>query len=84
MIGLVKEQIAEIVHTKDGAQAAMLMLAHSTPKDRKVMVRAFKPYIIKICCEEYGHWVLLRLFDVIDDTVLVRKLVVSVSICQYM
>ncbi|KAI8051591.1 armadillo-type protein [Syncephalis plumigaleata] len=77
MIGLVKEQIAEIVHTKDGAQAAMLMLAHSTPKDRKVMVRAFKPYVAKICCEEYGHWVLLRLFDIIDDTVLVRKLIVS-------
>ncbi|KAI9596593.1 armadillo-type protein [Syncephalis fuscata] len=59
MIGLVKEQIAEIVHTKDGAQAAMLILAHSSPKDRKVVVRAFKPYVIKICQEEYGHWLIV-------------------------
>ena len=30
--------------------------------------------------EEYGHLVLLALFDVIDDTVLVKKVIFPVSI----
>jgi pumilio family protein 6 len=78
MIGLVGEQAVEILHTKDGAQATMLMLAHAGPKERKLMIRSFKPYVIKICKEEFGHMVLLRLFDVVDDTVLVRKAILSV------
>ncbi|RKP07356.1 armadillo-type protein [Thamnocephalis sphaerospora] len=75
--GLVGEQAVEILHTKDGAQAVMLMLAHAGPKERKVMVRSFKPYVLKICKEEFGHMVMLRMFDVVDDTVMVRKLVLS-------
>jgi hypothetical protein len=33
---------------------------------------------VKIALEEYGHLVLLRLIDVTDDTVLVRKALYSV------
>ena len=31
--------------------------------------------------EEYGHLVMLSLFDVIDDTVLVKKVIFPVSNC---
>ncbi|ORX64151.1 ARM repeat-containing protein [Basidiobolus meristosporus CBS 931.73] len=81
MIAIIKEQVAEILHTKDGAQVAMLCLLYATPKDRKVIVKSFKPFVQKICQEEYGHMVLLRLFDVVDDTVLVNKNIIS-EICN--
>ncbi|KAK9767790.1 Pumilio y domain member 6 [Basidiobolus ranarum] len=81
MIALIKEQVAEILHTKDGAQVAMLCLLYATPKDRKVIVKSFKPFVQKICQEEFGHMVFLRLFDVIDDTVLVTKNIIS-EICN--
>lgn len=37
------------------------------------MVKSFKPFVAKIAKEEYGHVVLLQLFDVVDDTTLVDK-----------
>lgn len=42
------------------------------------MLKAMKDYIEKICIEEYGHLVLLRAFDVVDDTVAVSKYIIEV------
>ena len=42
------------------------------------MLKAMKDYVEKICCEEYGHLVLLRAFDVVDDTVAVSKCILEV------
>ncbi len=47
-------------------------------QDRKVLVKSFKTYIAKICREEYGHMVLLVVFDVVDDTKLVQKAILEV------
>jgi pumilio homology domain family member 6 len=33
-----------------------------------------------ICREQYGHLVLLRAFDVVDDTVLVGKTILAVRV----
>ena len=44
-----------------------------------MIIKSFKPYISKICKEEYGHLVLLTLFDVVDDTKLVQKAILTVS-----
>ncbi|KAI9293435.1 ARM repeat-containing protein [Neoconidiobolus thromboides FSU 785] len=73
MIGLLKEHVVEILHTKDGSKVAMKCLLYGNVKDRKVIVKSFKPFVEKIAKEEYGHLVLLQLFDVVDDTVLVDK-----------
>ena len=48
-------------------------------QNRKVIVKSFKPYVKKICLEENGHVVLMGVFDTVDDTVLVRKAILSVS-----
>ena len=42
------------------------------------MLKAMKDYAEKICCEEYGHLVLLKAFDVVDDTVAVSKYIIEV------
>ncbi|KAL1918605.1 uncharacterized protein VTP21DRAFT_2627 [Calcarisporiella thermophila] len=77
MVEVVREQCVEILHTREGSQVTMLCLLHGTPKDRKFIVRSMKPFVVKICKEEYGHITLLRMFDVVDDTVLVGKNILS-------
>lgn len=74
MIELIKDSVVLILHTHDGARVGMHCLWHGTVKDRKVLVKSFKSYYVKICKEEFGHLVLLALFDCVDDTVLVKKI----------
>ena len=45
-----------------------------------MIVKSFKSFVAKICKEEYGHLVLLALFDVVDDTKLVQKALIDVSL----
>lgn len=43
-----------------------------------MIVKSFKSFVRKICLEENGHIVLMAVFDSVDDTVLVRKALLSV------
>ncbi|KAI9020779.1 armadillo-type protein [Phycomyces nitens] len=77
VLGHIKENLQDIVHTREGARVAMLCLSYATPKDRKTIIKAFKPFLSKIACDEQGYIVLLRLLDVTDDTVLITKAVLG-------
>lgn len=72
-----KENLPEILHTKDGARSAMMCLWHGTTKDRKIIVKSMKTFVTKIAKEEHGHMVLLALFDCVDDTKLVSKSILN-------
>ena len=41
------------------------------------IIKSFKNFINKIAKEEYGHQVLLVAFAVVDDTVLMRSVIIS-------
>ncbi|ORX62028.1 ARM repeat-containing protein [Hesseltinella vesiculosa] len=77
MMALLRDNLQDMVHTRDGARVAMLCLAYSSPKDKKHIIKAFKPFLVKMAQDEYGYLVLLRLMDVTDDTVLVSKTVLT-------
>ncbi|KAI8979604.1 armadillo-type protein [Mycotypha africana] len=77
MLSLLKDSLQEMIHTREGAKVAMICLSIASPKDRKNIIKAFKPYLTKIACDDYGYLVLLRLLDVTDDTVLVAKAVIG-------
>ncbi|NXN94346.1 PUM3 protein, partial [Rhinopomastus cyanomelas] len=79
MIEAIREAVIYLAHTHDGARVAMQCLWHGTPKDRKVIVKTMKTYIEKIAMGEFSHLVLLAAFDCIDDTKLVKQLIISVS-----
>ncbi len=76
-IPVVQDLLVEMVHTKDGAAAAVIALARSTAKERKHIVKTFKSYVSKIAFEEFGHVVLMAVFDFVDDTVASGKGVVA-------
>lgn len=77
MIDALGEHLVHMLHTKDGCNVAMECIWFSTAKQRKLIVKSLKTYIQKISCEEYGHLVLLAIFDSVDDTKLVSKAILD-------
>uniref|UniRef100_UPI00358E95CD pumilio homolog 3-like n=1 Tax=Myxine glutinosa TaxID=7769 RepID=UPI00358E95CD len=77
MIESVRETCVYMVHTKNGARAAMMCLWFGTAKDRKVIIKTMKTYVEKIATDEFGHLVLLAAFDCVDDTNILAKIVVA-------
>nr|XP_002737223.2 PREDICTED: pumilio domain-containing protein KIAA0020 homolog [Saccoglossus kowalevskii] len=45
--------------------------------DRKAIIKSFKTFVLKICREEFGHLVMLAIFDAVDDTKLVSKVLLN-------
>lgn len=77
MIVMIRSLIFELSQTKDGAQSAMICLRHGTNKDKKIAIKAFKGQVKNLATNEHGYMVLIALFDCIDDTVLVKKSILS-------
>ncbi|KAM6169614.1 pumilio homolog 3 [Rhynchocyon petersi] len=77
MIEAIREAVVYLAHTHDGARVAMHCLWHGTPKDRKVIVKTMKTYVEKVATGQYSHLVLLAAFDCIDDTKLVKQVILS-------
>ncbi|KAG7177733.1 pumilio homolog 3-like [Homarus americanus] len=77
VIEALKESLAPIIHSRDGARVAMLCLWNGTNKDRKVILKSFRTHFVKIATEEHGHMVLLAAFDCVDDTQFMKKAVLS-------
>uniref|UniRef100_A0A8C9S642 Pumilio RNA-binding family member 3 n=1 Tax=Scleropages formosus TaxID=113540 RepID=A0A8C9S642_SCLFO len=65
MIESIREAVVYVAHTHDGARVAMHCLWHGTPK-----VRCLTP-------GEFSYLVLLAAFDCIDDTKLVKQVIIS-------
>lgn len=77
MIESIRESVVYMAHTHDGARVAMHCLWDGTPKDRKVIIKTMKTYMVKFATGEFGHLVLLAVFDCVDDTKLVKQAVLS-------
>uniref|UniRef100_A0A3P8U0V3 Pumilio homolog 3 n=1 Tax=Amphiprion percula TaxID=161767 RepID=A0A3P8U0V3_AMPPE len=77
MIESIRESVVYMAHTHDGARVAMHCLWHGTAKDRKIIIKTMKTYMVKFATGEFGHLVLLAMFDCVDDTKLVKQAVLS-------
>ncbi|KAJ1720818.1 Pumilio y domain member 6 [Coemansia erecta] len=73
MIEEMRELCVEILHTRDGAHAAQLCVAHGTAKDRKAIAKSLRTYVMRVAREEHGYAVLVALLDCMDDTVYAGK-----------
>lgn len=74
LLNLTKELIYEFVHTRDGSQVAMKLFALANAKDRKVMLKSLRPYLIETAKDSYGHLVVVAALDCTDDTIMTGKL----------
>jgi pumilio family protein 6 len=68
-----------MIHSRDGARVAIYCLWYGTNKDRKLLIKSFKSFIVKIAKEEQGYPVLWTIFDIVDDTKLVSKMILQVN-----
>jgi len=80
-IETLRDALIHMIHSRDGAMAGLLSVWHGTAKDRKAIIKSFKTHVTKIAMEEYGHLILLGIFDSVDDTKLVGKAILS-EICE--
>ncbi|KAF9647619.1 hypothetical protein BDM02DRAFT_3245662, partial [Thelephora ganbajun] len=72
-----QDVLAEMVHTKDGSRLVREFIVRGSAKDRKQIVKAIKPYVERMAQEELAQSVLFSALDIIDDTKLVAKSLVS-------
>lgn len=73
-------RLVPMLHTREGVRAALHVLWACSPKLRKTLVKGLKTCISSIGRNEHGHLFLIGLIDVVDDVVLLQKLVVKVSL----
>lgn len=76
-VELIKDQIAEIVHTKDGSDAAIRAFALASAKERKSFLRSLKPFLRRALEDEHGYLVVIAAMETVDDTVLLGKILRS-------
>ncbi|KAJ3087344.1 hypothetical protein HK102_011301 [Quaeritorhiza haematococci] len=72
-----KDHLVTILHTREGARIAQICILLASPKDRKAIIKTFKGVVRSIAKEQYGHTVLLSVFECVDDTVLVGKSIIN-------
>lgn len=77
MIEALRDSLTHMLHTRDGAKVAMQCVWHGTAKDRKVIMKSLKTNVVKACKEEHGHMVILSIFDCVDDTKMVKNIVLE-------
>uniref|UniRef100_A0A915HZE1 PUM-HD domain-containing protein n=1 Tax=Romanomermis culicivorax TaxID=13658 RepID=A0A915HZE1_ROMCU len=77
IIDAIKDRIPEILHTKDGSHCAVYCIWHGDVKERKSIVKSLKGLVLKTCTDEFGHQILLAIFDTVDDTVVVNKIIIQ-------
>ncbi|XP_058794078.1 protein penguin [Phymastichus coffea] len=77
IIVMVRPLITELSQTKDGAKAGNLCIWHGTNKDRKFIMKALKDHVKSIVMSEHGHLMIMALLDSVDDTVLLKKILLQ-------
>jgi len=77
VIEQLRDALVHMAHSREGAYAALHCVWHGTAKDRKAIIKNFKTFMLKTAQEEYGHMVLLGIFDSVDDTKIVGKAVIG-------
>ncbi|KAI1459384.1 ARM repeat-containing protein [Annulohypoxylon moriforme] len=69
--------LKNMAFTKSGARLVCLLLAHGTAKDRKQILKTYKDTFQLMSTDPNGHLVILAAYDLIDDTVLTSKSIIS-------
>lgn len=66
-----------LAFTKSGSRVVCLALAYGSSKDRRAILKHFKTHIKLMAADTHAHMVLVAAYEVIDDTVMTAKAVIS-------
>ncbi|OQR91384.1 hypothetical protein ACHHYP_04735 [Achlya hypogyna] len=77
MVPNVRDAAVALLATRNGAKVVTLTLSLGNPKDRKRVIKTLKDKVLEATNHISGYLVIMRIMDVVDDTVLVQKSVLS-------
>ncbi|XP_063380480.1 protein penguin [Cydia fagiglandana] len=69
--------IVPLSNSLPGANAASICVWQGSNKDKKTILKVVKEHAVALAKHKSGYRLLLAIFDAVDDTVLVRKAIVS-------
>ncbi len=76
------EALLHMIHTHEGVEAACMVLAYGSAKDRKKAIKAFKGHVHAAVMDEWGYLAVCTALAVTDDTALLRKnIVTDIQVC---
>lgn len=73
LVNALVDSAPKLLSTKPGAKAMAFIITHSTAKDRKRIVKSLKGHVLESLVHESAYLGIIRLLDVVDDTVNVHK-----------
>jgi pumilio family protein 6 len=68
LIEELKASVIHMIHTPDGAKAGLHCIWFGTAKDRKLMLKTVKEFLVKVITSESGYLLSLGIIDSVDDT----------------
>lgn len=77
LAALLSASLVHLSHTKAGISVAVNCVKVLDAKHRKKVVRSLKSHVRKLLENEYGHRLIMALFEWVDDTKLVGKTVTT-------
>lgn len=72
-----QDAILQLISTREGAKVCCHCVAYGSAKQRKNILKLLKSHVVTTACHPFGYLVLMRILDVVDDTVLVAKSVLA-------
>lgn len=77
MVANVRDASLALLATRNGARVVNKCISLGTPKDRKRIIKCLKDKVLEACNHPSGYLVIMRILDVVDDTVLVQKSILA-------
>ncbi|XP_022114022.2 protein penguin [Pieris rapae] len=77
LISTLSPLIVPLSNSMPGVNAASICVWQGTNKDKKNILKVVKEHVVPLSKHKTGYRLLIAIFDSVDDTVLVRKTIVS-------
>ncbi|KAI9914165.1 hypothetical protein PsorP6_005652 [Peronosclerospora sorghi] len=77
MVATVRDASLVLLATRNGARIVHKCISLGTAKDRKRIIKTLKTKVLDACKHPSGYLVIMRLLDVVDDSVLVQKSILA-------
>ncbi|KAL4709927.1 hypothetical protein ACJJTC_003890 [Scirpophaga incertulas] len=77
LISTLSPLIVPLSNSLPGVNAASVCVWQGTNKDKKTILKVVKEHVIPLTKHKTGYRLLLAIFDSVDDTVFVKKVIVS-------
>lgn len=77
MVANVRDASLALLATRNGARVVNKCISLGSPKDKKRIIKCLKDKVLDACNHPSGYLVIMRILDVVDDTVLVQKSILA-------